>query len=189
MDKRLTEGVLVRRMKEYCDAIVRHGGEIFLAQFVKWVYTTSTKGGGVMATIKTTYVIQSCPRCNKQLLKVAAGSTLIGSPLITCKGCSHTYKTSLREEWYAYGHKAVIFVVPILIPVAMFAVGALMFEPELGVMAAIFGLILALCFLMKDIIRIIMSVRRMRNAAYLDKLLEYGAIAQKDYDEFKQRAA
>ncbi len=142
-----------------------------------------------MATIKTTYMIQSCPRCGKRLLKVAAGSTLIGSPLITCKGCGKTYKTSLREEWYEYEHKATIFIVPAIIPIGMLVVGMFMGEPAIGVMAAIFGLIIALCFLIKDGIRIIMSLRRMKDAAYLDQLLQYDAISQREYEAFKQKAA
>lgn len=142
-----------------------------------------------MATIKTTYMIQSCPRCGRKLLKAPAGSTLIGSPLITCKGCSRTYKTSLRNEWYEYDHKATIFIVPAILPIIMLVVGMFIGEPAIGVMAAIFGLIIALCFLIKDGIRIIMSLRRMKNTAYLNQLLQYGAISQQEYENFKQKAA
>lgn len=33
-----------------------------------------------MAHVKMTYIVQSCPRCNKKLRKVAAGAQIIGSP-------------------------------------------------------------------------------------------------------------
>lgn len=142
-----------------------------------------------MASIKMQYIVQSCPRCGKKLLKVPVNSTLIGSPLITCKGCGQTYKTDLREEWYEYEHKVMTFAVPAIIPVAMLVVGMFMGEPAIGLMAAIFGLIFALCWCLKDIIRIIMSLRRMRQQSYLDKLKEYGAITQREYEEFSQKAA
>ena len=142
-----------------------------------------------MATIKTTYIIQSCPRCGKKLLKVAAGATLIGSPLITCKGCGRTYKTDLRQEWYDYERKAMVFVVPAILPIIMLIVGAVMENLALGVMAAIFGLIISLCFIAKDVYRIIMSKRRMRDAKYLEQLLQYNAITQREYEEFKKSAA
>ena len=142
-----------------------------------------------MATIKTTYIIQSCPRCGKKLLKVAAGAVLIGSPLITCKGCGRTYKTDLRQEWYDYERKAMVFVVPAILPIIMLIVGTVMENLALAVMAAIFGLIISLCFIGKDVYRIIMSKRRMRDVKYLDQLLQYNAITQREYEEFKKSAA
>lgn len=142
-----------------------------------------------MATIKTTYIVQSCPRCGKQLLKVAAGATLIGSPLITCKGCGQTYKTNLREEWYEYEHKAMVFILPAVLPVIMLVVGAFMEGMAIAVMAAIVGLIIGVCICMKDVIRIIKSTRRMRDMKYLDQLLQYNAITQREYEEFKNNAA
>lgn len=141
-----------------------------------------------MAHIKMTYIVQSCPRCNKKLLKVAAGSQLIGSPLLTCKTCGNTYKTDLRVEWYKYPQKWMLVGLPLIITAAMLLVGFLMGEPAVGVMAAIFGLIFGLCFTVKDLIRMINSKKRMRNAEYLAQLLLYGVISPEEYETFMREA-
>ena len=140
-----------------------------------------------MATIKTTYVIQSCPKCQKQLLKVMAGTTIIGSPLITCKKCGTTYKTNLRTEWYNYQPKYMLWLLPLLLTVSMLAVGVVMGEPAIGVAAAIFGLLFGLGFTIKDLIRMIKSKKRMRDPKHLENLLLYGVISPAEYKTFTEK--
>lgn len=142
-----------------------------------------------MASVKMAYIVQSCPYCGKQLLKVAAGSVIIGSPLITCKTCGHTYKTDLRVEWYKYPTKWTLWGLPLIITGAMFLVGLFMGEPAVGVLAAIFGLILGLCFTIKDVIRMLQSKKRMRDPKHLEALLAYNVISQEEYDQFTKNAA
>ena len=131
-----------------------------------------------MATIKVNYVIQSCPRCGKKLLKVAQGGVLIGSPMITCKKCGQTYKTDLRVEWDDYPAKWQVWGLPILLPVLMFVIGAIMANAALGIMAAIVGLLISLGFFIKDGIRILKSKKRMKDPAYINQLFAYGIIGE-----------
>lgn len=138
-----------------------------------------------MASIKMQYVVQSCPTCKKQLLKVAAGSTLIGSPLLPCKKCGTTYRTTLRKEWYAYEPKWLVFIWPLLLPAALFLTGTLMGDAAIGIFAALLGLLIGLCISGADLIRIIRSKKRMRDEAYLQKLLLYRAITPDEYDRFR----
>ena len=140
-----------------------------------------------MATFKTTYVIQSCPKCRNQLLKVMAGTTIVGSPLITCKQCGTTYKTNLRTEWYNYQYKYTIWLLPLLIPSFGLIVGAAMGEPAIGVMAAILMLPFGLGFAIKDLIRMIKSKKRMRDPKHLENLLLYGVISPAEYKTFTDK--
>ena len=142
-----------------------------------------------MAHVKMTYLVQSCPKCGKRLLKVAAGAQMIGSPLITCKGCGSTYTTDLRVEWYKYPSKWTLWGMPLIIAGVMLLVGMLMGEPAAGIMAAIFGLILGLCMTAKDIVRMLQSTKRMRNPEYLAKLLEGGLISPDEYATFMRSAS
>nr|MBR4280966.1 hypothetical protein [Clostridia bacterium] len=141
-----------------------------------------------MASVTMTYTVQSCPNCNKRLLKVAAGSYLIGSPLITCKKCGKTYRTDLRVEWYRYPTKWTLWAIPLIMAVGILIVGALMGEPAIGIMGAIFGLLFGLCFTIKDVVRMIRSKRRMKEPEYLAKLLLYGAVSIDEYEQFMQQA-
>ena len=141
-----------------------------------------------MAHITMTYAVQSCPHCKIKLLKVAAGSQIIGSPLLKCKKCGNTYKTNLRVEWYKYPQKWTLVGLPVIITASMLLVGFLMGEPAIGVMAAIFGLIMGLGFTIKDLIRMASSKKRMRSAAYLNQLLQYNAISPEDYETFMRSA-
>lgn len=131
-----------------------------------------------MATIKMNYMIQSCPVCGKRLLKVAQGATIIGSPLIKCKHCKRTYRTNLREEWVDYDHKWQFWVIPLLLPILLFVIGAIISDITIGICAGVFGLILGLGLFIKDGIRIIKSIRRMKNPAYLDELVKYGILSE-----------
>lgn len=137
-----------------------------------------------MASVTMTYVVQSCPKCNKKLLKVAAGAYIIGSPLITCKKCGNTYRTNLRKEWYEYPTKWTLWGLPLIITSGMLLVGLLMGEPAIGIVAAIFGLFLGLCFTIKDIVRMVKSKKRMKDPEYLAKLLLYGVISKEEYEQF-----
>lgn len=141
-----------------------------------------------MAHVKMTYVVQSCPKCGKRLLKVAAGGQIIGSPLLTCKGCGRTYKTDLRAEWYNYASKWTLWGIPLIITGTMLLVGMLMGDPAIGIMAAFFGLIFGLCMTAKDLVRMLQSKKRMRDPQYLAKLLEYGLITADEYETFMRSA-
>ena len=143
-----------------------------------------------MASIKMAYVVQTCPRCGTQLLKVAAGAKIIGSPLLTCKGCGETYKTDMRVEWHEYPSKWTLWGVPLIILgigllVALFVGGEIL----VGLIAAFFGFMVGLCFTIKDIIRMMKSKKRMRNPEYLAKLLSYGLISTTEYERFMRRAS
>jgi len=142
-----------------------------------------------MATVKMAYVIQSCPHCNKELLKVAVGTKIIGSPLLTCKGCGHTYRTELRTEWYDYSPKWMLWGMPLILFVIGLVVGLCMGEPAIGLIAAFFALIIGLCITGRDVVRMIKSKKRMRNANYLAQLLLYGVTTKEQYENFMQKAA
>ncbi len=141
-----------------------------------------------MATIKMNYMVQSCPVCGKRLLKVAQGAQLIGSPLITCNHCGKTYRTDLRVEWVDYGQKWQLWGIPLLVPALMFVLGAIMANAALGIMAAILGLIIALCISGKDVVRMIKSKKRMNDPAYIQKLFEYGVITEFQRDDYLKNA-
>lgn len=135
-----------------------------------------------------TYVVQSCPHCGKKLLKVAAGAYIIGSPLITCKKCGGICRTALRKEWYEYPTKWTLWALPVLIAGGILLTGACMGEPAIGVMGAIFGLVLGLCFTVKDVIRMLKSKKRMRNREYLARLLMYDVISAAEYEQLMKDA-
>ena len=132
---------------------------------------------------KQRYIVQSCPKCNKKLLKVAAGSHRIGSPLITCKNCQIVYNTPLRVEWYKYGPKWMVFGLPFIMAAIMFIVGIMMNNIPLGIMAAVIGFCIGLCISGCDCIRIYKSKKRMRDGNYLNQLLKYNVIDQNEFGE------
>lgn len=140
-----------------------------------------------MATIKVPYAVQSCV-CGKELLRIPSGSQEIASPLVTCPKCGKIYRTDMRVEWYAYPRKWSVFIVLPLIVVVMFLVGAVMYDAVIGIMAALFGLIIGLFITMKDVFRIIKSKNRMRSAGYLDQLNQAGLITPADYAAFRAKA-
>lgn len=137
-----------------------------------------------MASIKMQYLVQSCPKCGKKLLEVPAGSTIIGSPLITCKRCGTTCHTQLQVEWYKYQPKWLVFGLPLIIAAAMLVVGALMEDLAIGIMAAILGLVIGLCTSGRDFIRMLQSRKRMRDANYLRQLLLIHEITPAEYEKF-----
>ena len=141
-----------------------------------------------MAHITINETVQSCPICGKKLLRVVTGGVLIGSPLITCKKCGTTCRTDLRVEWYKYPAKKGIFIIPALIPVAMLLVCMLMGDPAGGVMGALFGGVFSICFLTKDVIRILRSKKRMRSKEYLQRLLIAQILSTDEYIQFLREA-
>jgi len=139
-----------------------------------------------MAHVKISETIQSCPRCGKKLLKVTTGAVLIGSPLITCKKCGVTYRTDLRVEWYRFPQKWTIFALPAIIAAVILLMGFLfMVKSEedilIVILVAFFGFFVGLCFTVRDVIRMLQSKRRMRDAAYLQRLLQFGVISREEY--------
>lgn len=142
-----------------------------------------------MAHVTVHYTVQSCPVCHKQLLKVTTGSTIIGSPLITCKKCGRTYRTDLREEWYQYDHKWQLWAMPFIITAIGFVVGMLIEGMAIAIMASAFMFIFGLCWSLKDLIRMFKSKKRMRNPEYLAQLLVYGVLTPGEYEEFMKNAA
>lgn len=143
-----------------------------------------------MGSVRITYHVQSCPACNKQLLKVQAGTTLIGSPLITCKKCGRTYRTELRTEWYQYQNKWVVFIWPILLPTIFLLASLFMEDIAVGVFGALFlALPLGLVMSGKETIRIIQSKKRMRDQAYLSQLLQMRIISVDEYMELVSKAS
>ena len=142
-----------------------------------------------MASVQMTYVVQSCPHCNKKLLKVAAGMYIIGSPLITCPKCDKTYRTDLRVEWYKYPTKWILWAMPLIMSGSILLGGTLLGEPVIGIVGAIFGLLLGLCFTIKDIVRMVKSKKRMKNPEYLTKLLLFGVISADEYKQFNNQVS
>ena len=141
-----------------------------------------------MAHITINETIQSCPRCGKKLLKVTTGSVLIGSPLITCKKCGTTCRTNLRAEWYKHPAKKTVFVVPAILPFGLLLLGLFVGDPETAIFTALFGVIFSVCFLTKDVIRILLSKKRMRSKAYLQRLLMAQMISMDEYAQFSMNA-
>lgn len=141
-----------------------------------------------MATVKVTYVVQSCPRCGTKLLKVPAGGQIIGSPLITCKKCNNTYRTDLRVEWYQYKQKWLVFALPLILAAFLLVFCMLMADVETGVLGAILGFVVGLCISGRDIVRMIRSKLRMRKPEYLKQLAEYGVISEEEYTRHVQNA-
>lgn len=134
-----------------------------------------------MASVKMQYMVQSCSKCGKKLLEVPAGGTIIGSPLITCKKCGITYRTQLRVEWYKYEPKWMVFSLPLILAALLMLVGTIMSDAAIGIMAAIFGLLIGLCISGRDIIRMLQSKKRMRDANYLRQLLQFQVIELDEY--------
>ena len=137
-----------------------------------------------MSHIQGSHFVETCPQCRKKLLKVPLGFTVIGSPLITCRRCGAACKTDLRTEWYNHPAKWTVWGIPLIVTASLLAAGTLTGEPAIGIMAICFALPILLFFTVRDIIRIILSKRRMRNPSYLRELLDHGLITQPEYDRF-----
>ena len=137
-----------------------------------------------------TYIVQSCPRCGKRLLKVAAGSVEIGSPLLKCKQCDATYTTDYRKEWVDYPHKTMVFTLPFLLPAVGFFVSIFMGKGNtaLAVMTAGFLFVIGLGFFIKDFIKILASKKRMKDPDYLMELLSKGVIGENQYKTYIENA-
>lgn len=141
-----------------------------------------------MATIKTYKMIQSCANCKRELIRVDAGTTKIGSPLITCPHCGTVNPTKLRVEWYAYPTKWLSLSWPIILGGGLLITGFFMGEPAVGAFAAIIGALVGLCISLSTIVRMIASMRRMRNPDYLEKLLAHGVLSEAQFMRFYDAA-
>ena len=146
-----------------------------------------------MADVKMAYAVQNCPKCGKKLLKVPAGGPIIGSPLLKCKRCGSIYKTDLRAEWYAYPWKKTLWIIPPLLIGGMLLFGVLfglvIDDIAIGVASSILGIVIGLCVVGREIVRMLLSKRRMRNPQYLAQLLEHGVITQSEYEAFMRDAS
>lgn len=146
-----------------------------------------------MARIKVSYTVQSCPQCKRELLRIKDGVTRIGSPLVTCNGCGNTYRTTLREEWYKYTPKLLVFRWSIVLSLlsllsgcdASGGVGAFLARILGGIIG---GFIFGLIFSIPDFVRILLSKRRMRNLTYLMKLVDYNVITWTEYEQLRKKA-
>lgn len=137
-----------------------------------------------MAKIGIHYTVQSCSRCGKRLLKVESGSLLL-----ICNKCGITYRTNLREEWYQYQPKRLIFRWSVILSLVFMMAGCSGAGNVYGLLAgAVFGILIGLCISTVDFVRILLSKRRMRRAEYLRKLLDYQAISWSEYEQFSKNA-
>lgn len=129
-----------------------------------------------MSTIKTTYVIQSCPVCGTPLARDIMGSISIRSPLLTCSCCGKTYRTDMRTEWEYYPKKWPVYVLPVLIPVVLYILGTIIQSSAIGVFCGFMGLIISAIITIKNIILIQASKQRMKSPVYISQLHKYGVI-------------
>ena len=129
-----------------------------------------------------------CPKCNARLFWGGGGSLIIGSPLVYCKKCDRIYQTFMRVEWYEYPSKWTMIGFPIILPATVLLVGLLAGEAATAVFAAFIMLLVGLCISAKDSIRMLRSKKRMRNAEYLERLLQYEAISREEYERFMRKA-
>lgn len=151
-----------------------------------------------MLFMRTTTHTLSCPRCNTVVMKLydrSIGNPLlrlsgqtIGSPLLTCPNCGLVAITYLRCEWYNYPNKAQLFYLPVLLPVILLILGSLGGDFFTGTMFAIFGLLISLCCTINYAIKILSSKKRMRNAAYLRQLRQFGRITDREFESFMRNA-
>ena len=139
-----------------------------------------------MAAVKRKYIIESCPKCGHQLLKVSADSAEIGSPLITCPSCSTVCRTRMRMEWYHYDMKWMVYARPLIMTVVMIAVAFVLRRPEWAVGSGAFGFIIGLCIVLRDLGRINESKKRMSDPEYVKQLLQHGVINQSEYERLIQ---
>ena len=146
-----------------------------------------------MARIKVTYTVQSCPKCQRELLRSQNGVPRIGSPLVTCRGCGTTYRTTLREEWYKYNPKIMVILWPLILGGLMMlggcdvSSGVKVFLARL-IGSALGGFIFGLIFCIPNFIRILASKRRMKDLTYLMKLVDYKVITWQEYEQLRRKA-
>ena len=133
---------------------------------------------------------QDCPQCGTQLLSFATaltGGVEIGSPLIVCPKCGKTSYTKMRREWYNYPNKDLLFFIPLVMAVGIYAIAGSEFGPLGKVMGAIVLAISVGCGIF-EAISIAKSKRRMRDPEYLSELLRWQIIRQEEYEAFMRDA-
>ena len=134
-----------------------------------------------MATIKVPTVIQSCPKCGKRLMKGTPGTVAVGSPLLTCRKCGTTSRTDLRQEWCFCQSKWQVFLMPMIMALAPLLMVPFIDDPAVLVFAELFLFLpIAAVLLLLQLVRIMLSIRRMKNPEYIRKLCRYGVISETD---------
>lgn len=133
--------------------------------------------------IRVTYTVQSCPRCNKRLLKQEQGSLIIGSPLLHCKRCNQYYRTNMRQEFCHMQGKLWHFLRWPVLLAAIFGIAMLITSKHiLGLLAgALGGIVFGLVFMLPSVLRLFGSLIRMRNPDHLRRLRDYGVISEEEY--------
>lgn len=141
-----------------------------------------------MATVKTTTLVQSCKTCGKTIMKGSTVGSKIGSPLITCKHCKTRQYTPMRSEWYNYEAKILVWIWPVMLPIIGLIAGWLMGKLLIGLIVAAVMLIVGLCISSVNIVKALLSKKRMKKAVYLQELLQFDAITNEDYYRFLEKA-
>lgn len=144
-----------------------------------------------MATIKIQYEVHSCPTCGIELFRLPVGSLEIGSPIVQCPGCKKYYRNDMKQEWYAYEKKNLVYFKIPLMFLLFFVVGLFIGGDErvvMAVMAGAIGLFIGICVSISDIIKIIRSKKRMRDSEYLLLLLMMRIIDKSEFDTFLKNA-
>jgi len=129
------------------------------------------------------FSVQSCPACKRQMLVQISGTISIGSPLVTCRGCGQVYHTNLRREYYTFKHKVLTLLWPFILGSA-FMLGAFITDNSNFIFLAPICFIVGLCLSIKNIIQMFLSKKRMRDPAYLSKLLLHREIDHSQYQQF-----
>lgn len=149
-----------------------------------------------MATIKTTYITYSCPKCKRQLYKAAAGSVDIGNPVLTCPKCQLSFRNPMKDEWFNYDKKVQAFLIPVLLPILMGGVmwlltvigdsgleGDVMF-----VIGAAIGLIIGVVMVIMNLVKMLQSKKRMKSRSHLVKLLTMNIISMREFEALEKQA-
>ncbi|MBP3540650.1 MAG: hypothetical protein J6K72_02360 [Clostridia bacterium] len=139
-----------------------------------------------MANIKMQYLVQRCPSCKKEVCRCPVGGEKLGPKIVKCKKCGLEMPTQLQVEWYEYKTKWLVFALPFLAAAMGFVVGLFMGEPAIGVMAAIFMALIGLVISGVNIVKMLLSKRRMKNREYLEKLVKYQLITEDEFQSFMQ---
>ena len=139
-----------------------------------------------MVEKKKDHSLQRCPNCNMEQFKIRAGFIPVKSPLVTCRYCGTTFRTELRSEWCHFPNKMVSLYLAGCIAVASLVV--LLWDFLNGDMSRALGAIqfllwIAFFLLLRDGLRILLSIQRMKDPDYLKQLLQYQVIDEAEYQQ------
>lgn len=149
-----------------------------------------------MATIKTTTVTYSCPKCKRQLFCAPQNTYDIGSPILSCPICQLHFRNPMKDEWFNYSKKLQAFLLPALMPLMMggvmwllTAIGSSDLDPgAMLVLGGIIGLIIGVVIAVMNVVRIIKSKKRMKSRRYLSRLLSMNIITMADFEALEKSA-